>query len=48
MAGRPGPVVFGGGGNNKWGPAVIRAGFKYFLFFSAPGTQPPAPLNRRV
>ena len=41
--GRPGADVIARGGNNTWAPDVIRVGEKYFLYYSAPGTQP----NRR-
>jgi hypothetical protein len=43
--GRPGPEVLARGGNNTWAPDVIRSGDKYFLYYSAPGTQPKAAIG---
>jgi arabinan endo-1,5-alpha-L-arabinosidase len=43
--GRPGPDVIARGGNNSWAPDVIRAGDRYFLYYSAPGTQPKAAIG---
>jgi hypothetical protein len=43
--GRPGPDVVARGGNNSWAPDVIRAGDRYFLYYSAPGTQPKAAIG---
>jgi beta-xylosidase len=42
--GRPGPEVIARGGNNTWAPDVIRSGDKYFVYYSAPGTQPKAAI----
>ena len=36
------------GGNNTWAPDVIRSGDKYFVYYSAPGTQPKAAIGLLV
>ena len=46
--GRPGPAVLARGGNNTWAPDVIRSGDKYFIYYSAPGTQPKAAIGLLV
>jgi arabinan endo-1,5-alpha-L-arabinosidase len=46
--GRPGPDVIARGGNNTWAPDIIRSGDKYFLYYSAPGTQPKAAIGLLV
>jgi arabinan endo-1,5-alpha-L-arabinosidase len=46
--GRPGPDVISRGGNNTWAPDVIRSGDKYFIYYSAPGTQPKAAIGLLV
>ena len=46
--GKPGPDVIARGGNNTWAPDVIRIGDKYFLYYSAPGTQPKAAIGLLV
>jgi arabinan endo-1,5-alpha-L-arabinosidase len=46
--GRPGPEVIKRGGNNTWAPDVIRSGDKYFVYYSAPGTQPKAAIGLLV
>jgi arabinan endo-1,5-alpha-L-arabinosidase len=43
--GRPGPDVIARGGNNTWAPDIIRSGDRYFLYYSAPGTQPKAAIG---
>jgi arabinan endo-1,5-alpha-L-arabinosidase len=43
--GRPGPEVLTRGGNNTWAPDVIRSGDKYFVYYSAPGTQPKSAIG---
>ena len=43
--GLPGPEVIARGGNNTWAPDVIRSGDKYFVYYSAPGTQPKAAIG---
>jgi arabinan endo-1,5-alpha-L-arabinosidase len=43
--GRPGPEVIARGGNNTWAPDVIRSGDRYFVYYSAPGTQPKAAIG---
>ena len=46
--GRPGQAVLARGGNNTWAPDVIRSGDKYFVYYSAPGTQPKAAIGLLV
>jgi arabinan endo-1,5-alpha-L-arabinosidase len=46
--GKPGPDVIARGGNNTWAPDIIRSGDKYFLYYSAPGTQPKAAVGLLV
>ncbi len=46
--GRPGPNVIARGGNNTWAPDIIKSGDKYFLYYSAPGTQPKAAIGLLV
>ena len=46
--GRPGPDVLARGGNNTWAPDVIRSGDRYFLYYSAPGTQPKSAIGLLV
>jgi arabinan endo-1,5-alpha-L-arabinosidase len=43
--GRPGPDVIARGGNNSWAPDLIRVGDRYFMYYSAPGTQPKAAIG---
>jgi arabinan endo-1,5-alpha-L-arabinosidase len=43
--GRPGPEVIARGGNNSWAPDIIRAGDRYFMYYSAPGTQPKSAIG---
>ena len=46
--GRPGQDVIARGGNNTWAPDVIRSGDKYFVYYSAPGTQPKSAIGLLV
>ena len=46
--GRPGPEVIAKGGNNSWAPDIIRSGDRYFLYYSAPGTQPKSAIGLLV
>ena len=46
--GRPGPEVIARGGNNTWAPDVIKSGDQYFVYYSAPGTQPKAAIGLLV
>ena len=46
--GRPGQEVIARGGNNTWAPDVIRSGDRYFVYYSAPGTQPKAAIGLLV
>ena len=43
--GRPGEAVLARGGNNTWAPDVVRVGENYFLYYSAPGTQPKSAIG---
>ena len=36
------------GGNNTWAPDVIKVGDKYFVYYSAPGTQPKSAIGLLV
>src|SRR4030095_1004357 len=45
---RPGPEVLAKGGNNTWAPDIIRSGGRYFLYYSAPGTQPKSAIGLLV
>ena len=46
--GKPGPEVLAKGGNNTWAPDVIKSGDKYFVYYSAPGTQPKSAIGLLV
>ena len=46
--GKPGAEVITRGGNNTWAPDVMRVGDKYFLYYSAPGTQPKSAIGLLV
>jgi arabinan endo-1,5-alpha-L-arabinosidase len=46
--GKPGPEVLARGGNNTWAPDLIHIGDRYFLYYSAPGTQPKAAIGLLV
>ena len=43
--GKPGPDVLARGGNNTWAPDVIHLGDKFFVYYSAPGTQPKSAIG---
>jgi arabinan endo-1,5-alpha-L-arabinosidase len=43
--GKPGPAVLARGGNNTWAPDLIHIGDKFFLYYSAPGTQPKSAIG---
>lgn len=45
---KPGPAVLARGGNNTWAPDVIGIDGKYFLYYSAPGTQPRSAIGLLV
>jgi arabinan endo-1,5-alpha-L-arabinosidase len=47
-SGKPGPEVLARGGNNTWAPDVIHIGEQYFLYYSAPGTQPKSAIGLLV
>jgi arabinan endo-1,5-alpha-L-arabinosidase len=40
--------VLARGGNNTWAPDIVRSGEKYFLYYSAPGTQPKSAIGLLV
>jgi arabinan endo-1,5-alpha-L-arabinosidase len=46
--GKPGPEVLARGGNNTWAPDLIHIGGQYFLYYSAPGTQPKSAIGLLV
>jgi arabinan endo-1,5-alpha-L-arabinosidase len=46
--GKPGPEVLARGGDNTWAPDVIHLGDKYFVYYSAPGTQPRSAIGLLV
>ena len=46
--GKPGPEVLARGGNNTWAPDVIHIGDKFFVYYSAPGTQPKSAIGLLV
>ena len=46
--GKPGAEVTNRGGNNTWAPDVMKVGDKYFLYYSAPGTQPNSAIGLLV
>jgi arabinan endo-1,5-alpha-L-arabinosidase len=43
--GKAGPETLARGGNNTWAPDVIRIGEQYFVYYSAPGTQPKSAIG---
>src|SRR5687768_7000973 len=45
VGGLPAPDVVARGGGNTWAPDIIRSGDRYFLYYSAPGTQPKAAVG---
>jgi arabinan endo-1,5-alpha-L-arabinosidase len=46
--GKAGPEVLAKGGNNTWAPDVIHIGDKFFVYYSAPGTQPKSAIGLLV
>jgi arabinan endo-1,5-alpha-L-arabinosidase len=46
--GKPGAEVIARGGNNTWAPDLMKVGDKYFLYYSAPGTQPKSAIGLLV
>jgi arabinan endo-1,5-alpha-L-arabinosidase len=46
--GKPGADVIARGGNNTWAPDLMRVGDNYFLYYSAPGTQPKSAIGLLV
>jgi arabinan endo-1,5-alpha-L-arabinosidase len=46
--GKPGPETLARGGNNTWAPDIIRLNDKYYLYYSAPGTQPRSAIGLLV
>jgi arabinan endo-1,5-alpha-L-arabinosidase len=47
-AGKPGAAVLARGGDNTWAPDVIHIGDQFFLYYSAPGTQPKSAIGLLV
>jgi len=45
---KPGPEVLARGGNNTWAPDVIHIGDQYFIYYSAPATQPRSAIGLLV
>jgi len=43
--GKAGPEVLARGGDNTWAPDVIRVGDQFFVYYSAPGTQPKSAIG---
>jgi len=46
--GKVGAEVLARGGNNTWAPDIIHVGDNYFLYYSAPGTQPRSAIGLLV
>src|SRR5688572_24771075 len=46
--GKAGPAVLARGGNNTWAPDVIPIGDKFFVYYSAPATQPRSAIGLLV
>ena len=46
--GKVGPEVLAKGGNNTWAPDVIRVGDRFYVYYSAPGTQPRSAIGLLV
>ena len=46
--GKPGAEVLARGGNNTWAPDVIHIGDKFFIYYSAPATQPKSAIGLLV
>jgi arabinan endo-1,5-alpha-L-arabinosidase len=46
--GKPGAEVLARGGNNTWAPDVIHIGDNFFVYYSAPGTQPKSAVGLLV
>ena len=46
--GKPGADVLARGGNNSWAPDIIHIGDKFFVYYSAPGTQPKSAIGLLV
>jgi arabinan endo-1,5-alpha-L-arabinosidase len=46
--GKPGADVLARGGNNTWAPDIIHIGDKFFVYYSAPGTQPKSAIGLLV
>ena len=46
--GKPGAETLARGGNNSWAPDVVRVGDQYFMYYSAPGTQPKSAIGLLV
>jgi arabinan endo-1,5-alpha-L-arabinosidase len=47
-SGKAGPEVLARGGNNTWAPDVIHIGDQFFVYYSAPATQPRSAIGLLV
>ena len=45
---KAGAAVLARGGNNTWAPDVIHVGDQYFVYYSAPATQPRSAIGLLV
>ena len=46
--GRSSPATLEKGGNNTWAPDIVRVGDRYYMYYSAPGTQPKSAIGLLV
>jgi arabinan endo-1,5-alpha-L-arabinosidase len=46
--GKPGAQVLARGGNNTWAPDLMKVGDRFFLYYSAPATQPKSAIGLLV
>jgi arabinan endo-1,5-alpha-L-arabinosidase len=46
--GKPGAETLARGGDNSWAPDLVRVGNQYFMYYSAPGTQPKSAIGLLV
>lgn len=46
--GKAGPEVLAKGGNNTWAPDIIKLGDRFFIYYSAPATQPKSAIGLLV
>ncbi|MEO8314802.1 MAG: family 43 glycosylhydrolase [Pseudomonadota bacterium] len=43
--GKPGPATLARGGNNSWAPDVVRVNDRFYVYYSAPATQPRSAIG---